>query len=159
MSPVNRDRRRALLRLGLLVLAIVAGFAAVTLAGVSPAEAQRWVDGAGAAGPLVFVLAGGALGLVLFPGHVTATVAGVLFGTLGGIGLMLAAALLGAGLALLVARRLGADALHSLLGPRARPPPRVGERERVRAALACRLASPSCASAFPASIVNYLAAA
>jgi uncharacterized membrane protein YdjX (TVP38/TMEM64 family) len=149
---VNRDRRRALVRLALLALVIAAGFAAVTLAGVSPSEAQRWVEGAGAAGSLVFVLAGGALGLVLFPGHVTAAVAGVLFGTLAGTALMLAAALLGAGLALLVARRLGADALYSLLGERARQRHAWVSENGFAAVLACRLAP-----GVPAGIVNYLA--
>ena len=48
-----------------------------------------------------------------------ATVSGMLFGAVAGTGLALAAALLGAGLCLLAARLLGADALHSLLGPRA----------------------------------------
>jgi uncharacterized membrane protein YdjX (TVP38/TMEM64 family) len=152
MSPVNRDRRRALLRLGLLALAIAAGFAAVTLAGVSPGEAQRWVEGSGPAGPLVFVLAGGALGLVLFPGHVTAAVAGLLFGTAGGVGLVLAAALLGSGLALLTARRLGADALYSLLGERARARHAWVSENGFAAVLACRLAP-----GVPAGIVNYLA--
>ena len=82
MSPVSRraDRRRAVARLAALGLAIAAAFAAVTLAGITPDEVQRWVAGAGPAGPVVFVLVGGALGLALFPGHVTATVAGLLFG-------------------------------------------------------------------------------
>ena len=152
LSSVTRDRRRAVLRLTVLALVIAAGFAAVTLAGVSPSEAQRWVEGAGAAGPLVFVGVGGALGLVLFPGHVTATVAGVLFGTLAGTALVLAAALLGAGLALLVARRLGADALYSLLGPRARTYHAWVGQHGFAAVLTCRLAP-----GLPAGIVNYLA--
>ena len=154
MSRVGReaDRRRAYARLALLVLAIVAAFVAVTFAGVGPADAQRWVADAGPAGPVVFVLAGGALGLALFPGHVTATLAGVLFGVLAGVGLALAATLVGAGLALLVARRLGADAVLSLLGPR-------GKRWQVwltangfSAVLACRLAPGT-----PSGLVNYLA--
>jgi uncharacterized membrane protein YdjX (TVP38/TMEM64 family) len=100
----------------------------------------------------VFVLAGGVLGLALFPGQVTATLAGALFGALAGTALTLAAALLGAGLCLLAARRLGADALLSLLGPR-------GRRRRIwlsangfSAVLASRLAP-----GVPAGIVNYLA--
>src|SRR3954468_4012108 len=105
------DRRRAVARLALLGLAIIGAFLAVTLSGVGPSDAQRWVDGAGAAGPIVFVIAGGVLGLALFPGQVTATLAGVLFGAVAGTGLALAATLLAAGLALLTARRVGADAL------------------------------------------------
>ena len=71
----------------------------MTLAGVGPDDARRWVDDAGPAGPLVFVLVAAALGLVLFPGHVTATAAGLLFGAFAGTGLMLAAAVLGSTLA------------------------------------------------------------
>ena len=54
------------------------------------------------------MLLGGALGLALFPGHVTATVAGMLFGAVAGTAVALAAALLGAGLCLLAARLAGA---------------------------------------------------
>jgi uncharacterized membrane protein YdjX (TVP38/TMEM64 family) len=61
------------------------------------------------------VLAGGVLRVALFPGHVTATLAGVLFGALAGTALALAAALLSAGLCLLAARSVGADAVGSLL--------------------------------------------
>ena len=135
----------------MLALAIAVAFAAVTAAGVSPGDAQRWIAGAGPVGPVVFVLAGGVLGLALFPGHVTATIAGVLFGALAGTVLALAAALLGAGLCLLAARYLGADAVGSLLGTR-------GQRWRswvtahgFGAVLASRLAP-----GVPAGMVNYL---
>ena len=86
MSCVSHptDRRRAAGRLVALATAIAVAFLGVTLAGVTPGDAQRWVAGAGAAGPVIFVLAGGALGLALFPGHVTATVAGMLFGAVAG---------------------------------------------------------------------------
>ena len=121
MSPVTRDRRRALVRLALFALAIAAGFAAVTLAGFGPDDARAGSTARAPPGPLVFVLVAGALGLVLFPGHVTAAAAGVLFGTLAGTGLMLAAALLG-----------------STAGAAGRPPPRRG-----RAVLAARPARPA----------------
>jgi uncharacterized membrane protein YdjX (TVP38/TMEM64 family) len=146
------DRRRAYARLALLAVAIAAAFVAVTLAGVGPSDAQRWVAGAGAAGPVVFVLAGGVLGLALFPGHVTATLAGVLFGVLTGVALALAATLVGAGLALIVARRLGADAVLSLLGPRGRRWQEWLTANGFSAVLACRLAPGT-----PSGLVNYLA--
>jgi uncharacterized membrane protein YdjX (TVP38/TMEM64 family) len=140
------------MRLALLGLAIAAAFAAVTLAGIGPGQAQRWVAGLGLAAPLVFVLAGGALGLALFPGHVTAALAGVLFGALAGTALALAAALLGAGLCLLAARRLGADAVLQLLGPRGRRLRTWLAANGFSAVLACRLAPGT-----PAGVVNYLA--
>ena len=112
------DRRAAVVRLAVLGLAIAVSFVAVTVVGLSPGDVQRWVAGAGLAGPVVFVLAGGVLCLALFPGHVTATVAGVLFGAFAGTALALAAAVLGAGLCMLAARWLGAEAFLSLLSPR-----------------------------------------
>jgi uncharacterized membrane protein YdjX (TVP38/TMEM64 family) len=149
---VTPDRRRAVARLALLALAIAVAFAGVTLAGVSPGDVRRWVADAGPAGPVVFVLAGGLLGLALFPGQVTATVAGMIFGALAGTGLVLAATLLGAGLALLVARRLGADAVHALLGPRGRRWQGWLAENGFSAVLAVRLAP-----GMPAGTTNYLA--
>jgi uncharacterized membrane protein YdjX (TVP38/TMEM64 family) len=139
-------------RLVLLGLAIAGAFAAVTVAGIGPGDAQRFVAGAGPAGPIAFVIVGGALGLALFPGHVTATVAGMLFGAVAGTALALAAALLGAGLCLLAARRLGADALLSLLGPRGRRWRAWLTANGFSAVLASRLAP-----GMPSGIVNYLA--
>jgi uncharacterized membrane protein YdjX (TVP38/TMEM64 family) len=145
-------RRRAAARLALLGLAIAVAFLAVTLAGITPGEAQRMVAGAGSAGPVVFVLVGGALSLALFPGHVTAAVAGVLFGAVAGTALALAATLLGAGLCHLAARRLGADAVLSLLGPRGNRWNAWLTANGFSAVLASRLAP-----GMPSSMVNYLA--
>ena len=139
-------------RLVVLGVAIAVAFLAVASAGIDPSDAQRWVANAGAAGPVLFVLAAGALGLALFPGHVTAAVAGLLFGAFAGTALALAAALLGAALCMLVSRAIGADAILALLGPR-------GHRWRdwlaangFSAVLASRLAPGT-----PSGVVNYLA--
>lgn len=145
-------RNRAVARLAVLGLAIAVAAAAVTFAGVGPEDARRWIAGAGLAGPLVFVLAGGALSLALFPGQVTASAAGMLFGAVAGTALALAATLVGAGLCLLVARRLGADALMSLLGPRGRRWHAWLAANGFNAVLASRLAP-----AMPAGLLNYLA--
>ena len=140
------------MRLALLGLAIGAAFAAVTVTGIGPGDAQRWVGDAGPAAPVLFVLAGGALGLALFPGHVFATIAGLLFGAVAGTGLALAAAVLGAGLCMLAARRLGADAVLSLLGPRALRWREWLASNGFSAVLASRLAP-----GVPAGPINYLA--
>src|SRR6201999_920247 len=92
----TRGRRRAALRLATFAGAVAAAFGAVALAGVSPSEIREWVSAAGPVGPLCFVLVGGVLGWALFPGHVTAALAGALFGTAAGVGLALGAALVGA---------------------------------------------------------------
>ena len=145
-------RRRACARLLALTLAVAAAFAAVTLSGIGPADAERWVDGSGPAGPALFVLVGGALGLALFPGHVVATVGGMLFGAILGTGLALAAAVLGAGLCMLVARRAGAAPLGSLLGPEASRWRAWLQANGFSAVLASRLAP-----GIPAGPINYLA--
>ena len=147
-----QDRRRAVARLALLVLAIAAAFATVTLLGVSPADARDWVAEAGALGPLLFVLVAAVLGLALFPGQLIATAAGALFGALTGIPIVLLAALIAAGVALLVARKIGADALLSLLSPRARRYQHWLADHGFSAVLASRLAP-----GVPSGIVNYLA--
>jgi uncharacterized membrane protein YdjX (TVP38/TMEM64 family) len=146
------DRRRACARLALLGLLIAAAFVGVTLAGVNPSDGQRWVADAGPVGPFVFVAAAGALSFALFPGHVTAAVAGLLFGAVAGTALALAATLLGAGLCWLVARRFGADAVLSLLGPRGRSWRAWVTANGFNAVLACRLAPGT-----PSGVVNYLA--
>ena len=145
------ERLRAGARLAGLGLAIAVAFLAVALVGITPSDAERWAAHAGPAGPVVFVLAGGALGLALFPGHVTATVAGVLFGAAAGTGLALGAALLGAALCLLAGRRFGADAVLSLLGPRGRGWHGWLRANGFSAVLACRLAPGA-----PSGIINYL---
>ena len=100
----------------------------------------------------MFIGVGALLGLALFPGHVTATVAGLLFGALGGTAVALAAALIGALLAMLVARALGADAVLSLIGERGRKWRDFVQTNGFSAVLACRLAP-----GMPSGIVNYLA--
>jgi uncharacterized membrane protein YdjX (TVP38/TMEM64 family) len=143
------DRRRAVVRLLVLTTAIACAFAAVALSGLDPREL---ITRSGAIGPVLFVALGGALSLALFPGQVTATLSGVLFGALAGTALALAAALLGALLALLVARALGADAVLSLLGPKARKARDWVAENGFGAVLASRLAP-----GVPAGVVNYVA--
>ena len=146
------DRRRAWARLAVFGLGIAVAFVAVTLAGIAPSDARRWVTDAGPAGPLVFVLTAGALSLALFPGHVTATVSGMLFGAVVGTAVALGATLLGAALCLLAARRLGADAVGSLLGPRERRWRAWLAANGFAAVLASRLAPGT-----PSGMINYLA--
>lgn len=146
------DRRRAVVRLLLLAATVAVAGGAVAATGVGPDDARGWIAETGAAGPLVFVVAGGALGLALFPGQVTATLAGVLFGALAGTALTLSAAVLTAGLAWFVARRLGADALLALLPPRARRWRDWVAANGFGAVLVSRLAP-----GVPAGAVNYLA--
>ena len=149
---MNADRRRAVARLAALGLSIACAFLAVSLAGIRPDDAQRWMAGAGPAGPVVFVLTAGMLCLALFPGQVSAVAAGVLFGAVAGTALALAAAVLGAALCLTAARLFGSDAIRTLLGPRGARWQTWLAANGFSAVLACRLAP-----ATPSGLVNYAA--
>jgi uncharacterized membrane protein YdjX (TVP38/TMEM64 family) len=76
----------------------------------------------------------------------------MLFGAVAGTGLALAAALVGAALCLVAARRLGADATLQLLGPRGRRWHAWLNANGFSAVLATRLAP-----GMPSGAVNYLA--
>ncbi len=82
------------------------------------AALQAWVEGAGAAGPLLF-MALYAMATVLFlPGAVITLAGGALFGPLWGTLWNLTGATLGAALAFLIARYLGADWVARRAGQR-----------------------------------------
>jgi uncharacterized membrane protein YdjX (TVP38/TMEM64 family) len=119
--PADPARRRALARLGAVALALASLVVvlSVTMGIPSPSQLAAWAHSAGPAAPAAFVLIAAVSTCVLFPGHVTAMAAGLLFGVVAGIGLMLAAATLGAAAAFLLARRAGAAPIGRLLGPRA----------------------------------------
>ena len=103
--------------LGLTLLAAVA--AALTFRDRFDAAAlENWVNSAGAAGPLLF-MAIYALATVLFlPGSVITLVGGALFGPVWGTLWNLTGATIGASLAFLIARYLGADWVARRAGPR-----------------------------------------
>ena len=96
--PTDPARRRALARLGVAVLALaaLAALLALTVGVPSPSQLAAWTRSAGPAAPVLFVLIAAVSTCVMFPGQVTATAAGVLFGVVGGVALTLAAATLGA---------------------------------------------------------------
>lgn len=103
--------------LGLLLL-IAAGTAFLLRDRFDGAALQAWVEGAGAAGPVVF-MALYALAAVLFlPGSVLTLAGGALFGPFWGTLWNLTGATAGAALAFLVARHLGADWAARRAGPR-----------------------------------------
>jgi hypothetical protein len=102
--------RAARLRLVGLALAIGALFAAVSLTGgLSSDRVRDWIEPFGVAAPLVFIPVSAGLTVALFPGPLLAGASGLLFGTALGFPVSLASAVLGACLAFLVSRHLGAD--------------------------------------------------
>ena len=112
---MNKTLLRGLL--GLTLLAAVV--AAVALRDRFDADAlENWVNSAGAAGPIVF-MALYALATVLFlPGSVITLAGGALFGPVWGTLWNLTGATIGASLAFLISRYLGADWVARRAGPR-----------------------------------------
>ena len=112
-------RTAAGLRLGALAVALVLFLATVALSGSLSSERVRdWIDGYGAAGPLVFIAVSASLTVVLFPGPVLAGASGLLFGTALGTPVSIASATLGATVAFSISRWWAHDAVVALAGPR-----------------------------------------
>jgi uncharacterized membrane protein YdjX (TVP38/TMEM64 family) len=116
---VNLSRRAAALRLAALAAALATFVAVLALSGSISADRVRdWVDGYGAAGPLVFIAVSASLTVVLFPGPVLAAASGLLFGTALGTPVSIASATLGATLAFCLSRWWAHDAVVALAGAR-----------------------------------------
>lgn len=106
----------------------VSGVALLVLGGVAVAlrdhfdgaALQAWVEGAGLAGPLVFIAIYAAATVLFLPGAVVTLAGGALFGPVWGTLWNLSGATLGAMLAFLIARHLGADWVARRAGPRLR---------------------------------------
>lgn len=135
-----------------LVLVLVAG---ITLAIVyrdafDAAALEAWVDNAGAAGPVAFVLIY-ALATVLFlPGSVLTLAGGALFGPVLGTVLNLTGATLGAALAFLVSRHLASDWVARRTGGRLKQLIQGVESEGWRFVAFVRLVP-----LFPFNLLNY----
>jgi uncharacterized membrane protein YdjX (TVP38/TMEM64 family) len=112
-------RRVAALRLAVLAAILAACVATLALSGsLSAGRVRDWVDGYGAAGPLVFIAVSASLTVVLFPGPVLAAASGLLFGTALGTPVSIVSATLGAALAFSLSRWWAHDAVVALAGPR-----------------------------------------
>ena len=146
-------RRLALLRLAGLALAVGGAFAVLLLVGRPSAQGVRdWVDGAGAAAPLAFIVVSATLTCALFPGPLLAGASGLLFGTALGFPLSLTAAVLGACLAFSISRAVGAGPVEQLAGPRVLAARALVSRRGFVSVLYARIAP-----GMPYSIVNYAA--
>ena len=115
-------------------------------------ELTAWTESAGSAAPVLFLLMAAVSTCVLFPGQVTAAAAGVLFGVASGIALTIAAVTLGAAVAFLIARGVGAAPIGRLLGPRAAHWRGWIAERGFSAVLTARLLPGT-----PASVLNYAA--
>jgi uncharacterized membrane protein YdjX (TVP38/TMEM64 family) len=136
------------------LLAVLAAFVLVfALSGsISASRVRGWMDGFGAAGPLVFVAVSASLTVVLFPGPVLAAASGLLFGTALGTPVSIASATLGATLAFCLSRWWAHDAVLALAGPRVRALRAWVARRGFLTVLYARIAP-----GVPYTLVNYAA--
>jgi uncharacterized membrane protein YdjX (TVP38/TMEM64 family)/rhodanese-related sulfurtransferase len=104
----------------LLAIALVAaiGLAFLFRDRLDPAALEAWVAGAGALGPLLFVMIYAAATVLFLPGAALTLVGGALFGPVAGTLYNLTAATIGAVIAFLAARHLAADWVRHRAGPR-----------------------------------------
>jgi uncharacterized membrane protein YdjX (TVP38/TMEM64 family) len=111
--------RSAVLRLSALGALLVVLVAAAVVVGVPDADVLRaQVAGLGPAAPAVFVLLYAAVTLLPLPKNVITAVAGLLFGLVDGVLLVLPGAVLGALAAFGLGRWLGRDAVERFTGTR-----------------------------------------
>lgn len=101
-----------------LALVVAIAFALAWRDRFDAAALQAWVEGAGAAGPVVFMGLYVVATVLLLPGAVITLAGGALFGPLWGTLWNLTGATVGAALAFLIARHLGADWVARRAGPR-----------------------------------------
>ncbi len=108
-----RNRTRALLLLGVLVVALLV---ALTVPLPSPLELRDWALRLGPAAPLVFFLAHAMITTTPIPRTVFTLAAGLMFGPVWGFALAVGASVVSALLGFAIARRLGGRAI-ARLGP------------------------------------------
>lgn len=144
-------RVRTLVRGALLLILIVGiALAVVYRDRFDAAALEAWVQGSGAAAPLVFMVVY-ALGTVLFlPGSVLTLAGGALFGPVLGTVYNLTGATIGATLAFLVARYLAGDWVERRAGGRLRQLKQGVESEGWRFVAFVRLVP-----LFPFNLLNY----
>jgi uncharacterized membrane protein YdjX (TVP38/TMEM64 family) len=110
---------RAQLRLVSLAGVLAAFLVLLALTGsLSSDRVRDWIEGYGAAGPLVFIVVSSALTVVLFPGPLLSGASGLLFGTALGTPVSIVAATCGASLAFALSRWWAHDAVVDVAGPR-----------------------------------------
>ncbi len=112
---MSKGLLRALL--GLLLLAAI-GLALFYRDQLDAAVLEEWVRSAGLAGPLLFMLVYAVAAVLFLPGSVLTLAGGALFGPVWGTLWNLTGATIGAALAFLGARYLGADWVEKRAGPR-----------------------------------------
>ena len=137
---------------GFLLLALIGGIAlaAVYREQLDAAALARWVDDAGALGPLLFMLIYAAATVLFVPGSLLTLAGGALFGPVWGTLYNLSGATLGATLAFLAARYLAGDWVAARTGRRLQAIKQGIEKEGWRFVAFTRLVP-----LFPFNLLNY----
>ncbi|MGD9989032.1 TVP38/TMEM64 family protein [Pseudonocardia sp.] len=118
-SEVRSVGRAMWVRLAVLAVFVAAGVVVAVVVGLPDVESLRaGIAAAGPAAPVLFVLLYAVATLAPLPKNVLSTVAGVLFGLVPGVALVLLAALLGAAGAFGLGRLLGRGAVERFTGAR-----------------------------------------
>lgn len=131
---------RSWIKAALLGMLLLAGLGVALLVGLPDAAGlhaaiRLW----GPWAPVVFVVGYALITLTPVPKNVLSVAAGFAFGWLPGAALVYVAALLGAGLAFIIGRRLGRDAVERLTGTRVRRLDQLLARRGVSAVVTVRL--------------------
>ena len=151
--PERRSATAPLLRLLALALLVGAAFLVVALTGsLSARRVHDWVDGFGAAGPLLYIALSSLLTLACVPGPLLAGASGLLFGTALGTPVSIVSATLGGSLAFCVARFVAHDAVQRIGGQRLLRIEAAVSRRGFLSILYLRIAP-----AVPYNLVNYAA--
>ena len=142
---------RGLARIAMLLVLLVAiGLAIVYRDAFDAAALEAWVEKAGVAGPVAFVLIYALATILFLPGSVLTLAGGALFGPVTGTLLNLTGATLGASLAFLVSRHLASDLVANKTGGRLRQLIQGVESEGWRFVAFVRLVP-----LFPFNLLNY----
>lgn len=143
--------RSKLLRIGVLALLVTGIAIAITFRDrIDAAALEQWVQGAGIAGPIVFMLIYAIGTVFFFPGSVLTLGGGALFGPVLGTIYNLTGATLGAGLAFVIARYLASSWVEQKTGGRMKPLMEGVEAEGWRFVAFVRLVP-----LFPFNLLNY----
>ena len=148
MASVNKKMRQRIVLL--LVLVICVSVAIFYRDQFDAAGIKQWVDAAGVAGPIVFVLIYAVATVLFLPGSVLTLAGGALFGPVLGTFLNLTGATIGATLAFIIARHLASDWVEQKTGGRLKQLKDGVESEGWRFVMFVRLVP-----LFPFNLLNY----
>lgn len=154
VTPEVRSVGRAVwVRLAVLAVVVAAAVVVALVVGLPDVESLRaGIAAAGPAAPVLFVLLYAVATLAPLPKNVLSTVAGVLFGLVPGVALVLLAALLGAAGAFGLGRLLGRGAVERFTGARVARVDELLRRRGLLAVIGVRLVP-----VVPFTAVNYAA--